>query len=285
MRRALLGLRVAPHQVFIDGNRCPCPDGLGFECLFESVVKGDATVPSISAASIMAKTTRDALMRELDGRYPGFFLSGHKGYPTPTHVAAIEALGPSPLHRRSFSPIRAANFAGRLKRSERLARAGPCSASGRGPRAVHCAPQAERHGCAWPRAMSRPVRCRCAATAMSDLCALERYRQPPPVSAQMRATRSALMSSARLPPKSPVPGCAASSLTVASTKAATRSVPPSRENNESAGALRATPPAEASEARVSRSAASKGRTSIHEHVPENEFAVARIIRPGARWPV
>jgi ribonuclease HII len=107
MRRALLGLAVPPHQVFVDGNRCPCPDGLGFECLFEAVIKGDATVPSISAASILAKTTRDALMRDLDGRYPGFSLSGHKGYPTPSHVRALHALGPSPLHRRSFSPVRA----------------------------------------------------------------------------------------------------------------------------------------------------------------------------------
>jgi ribonuclease HII len=106
MRRSLLGLRIPPQQVVVDGNRCPCPDGLGFECLFEAVIKGDAKVPSISAASILAKTTRDALMRELDGRYPGFSLSGHKGYPTPTHVAALEALGPSPLHRRSFSPVR-----------------------------------------------------------------------------------------------------------------------------------------------------------------------------------
>ena len=102
MRRALLGLAVAPQQVVVDGNRCPCPDGLGFE----SVIKGDASVPSISAASILAKTTRDALMRELDGRYPGFSLSGHKGYGTPSHVAALNALGPSPLHRRSFSPVR-----------------------------------------------------------------------------------------------------------------------------------------------------------------------------------
>ena len=76
MRRALLGLRVPPQRVVIDGNRCPCADGLGFECLFESVIKGDSKVPSISAASILAKTTRDALMRELDGRYPGFSLSG-----------------------------------------------------------------------------------------------------------------------------------------------------------------------------------------------------------------
>ena len=82
MRRALLGLAVPPQQVFVDGNRCPCADGLGFECLFEAVIKGDANVPSISAASILAKTTRDALMRDLDHRYPGFSLSGHKGYPT-----------------------------------------------------------------------------------------------------------------------------------------------------------------------------------------------------------
>ena len=107
MRRALLGLAVPPQQVLVDGNRCPCPDGLGFECLYEAVVKGDAKVPSISAASILAKTTRDALMCELDGRYPGFSLSGHKGYGTRSHVAALNSLGPSPLHRRSFSPVRA----------------------------------------------------------------------------------------------------------------------------------------------------------------------------------
>jgi ribonuclease HII len=92
--------------VFVDGNRGPCAEGLGFECLFEAVIKGDASVPSISAASILAKTTRDALMRDLDHRYPGFSLSGHKGYPTPSHVAALNALGPSPLHRRSFAPVR-----------------------------------------------------------------------------------------------------------------------------------------------------------------------------------
>ena len=94
-------------QVLVDGNRCPRMDDLGFECLNEAVVKGDAKVPSISAASILAKTTRDALMCELDGRYPGFSLSGHKGYGTPSHVAALHSLGPSPLHRRSFAPVRA----------------------------------------------------------------------------------------------------------------------------------------------------------------------------------
>ncbi len=107
MRRALLGLAVPPQRILVDGNRCPCPDGLGFECLWEAVIKGDATVPAISAASILAKTTRDALMCDLDRRYPGFALSHHKGYGTPSHVAALNAFGPCPLHRRSFSPVRA----------------------------------------------------------------------------------------------------------------------------------------------------------------------------------
>jgi ribonuclease HII len=106
MRRALLGLLIPPHQVFVDGNRCPRTSDLGYQCSYETVIKGDALIGCISAASILAKTTRDAMMRDLDLRYPGFSLSGHKGYPTPTHVAALEALGPSPLHRRSFSPVR-----------------------------------------------------------------------------------------------------------------------------------------------------------------------------------
>jgi ribonuclease HII len=106
MRRALLGLAVAPQRVIVDGNRCPGSHALGFECPFEAIVKGDASEPAISAASILAKTTRDTLMHELDARYPGFSLSGHKGYPTPAHVEALGKLGPSPLHRRSFAPVR-----------------------------------------------------------------------------------------------------------------------------------------------------------------------------------
>jgi ribonuclease HII len=106
MRRALLGLAVPPQKVLVDGNRCPCPDGLGFHCKYEAVVGGDASISSISAASILAKTTRDAMMRDLCGRYPGFSLSGHKGYATRAHVAALRTLGPSPLHRRSFAPVR-----------------------------------------------------------------------------------------------------------------------------------------------------------------------------------
>lgn len=106
MRRALLGLRVPPQQVYVDGNRCPRTADLGYECSYQAVVQGDALMPCISAASILAKTTRDALMCELDGRYPGFALSAHKGYCTPTHVVALRKLGPTPLHRRSFSPVR-----------------------------------------------------------------------------------------------------------------------------------------------------------------------------------
>jgi ribonuclease HII len=114
MRRALLGLRVPPQQVFVDGNRCPCADGLGFECLFEAVIKGDATVPSISAASILAKTTRDALMRDLDGTLSGFSLSGHKGYPTPSHVAALNSLG----RVRCIAQFRPVRISGRPRSSE-----------------------------------------------------------------------------------------------------------------------------------------------------------------------
>jgi ribonuclease HII len=106
MRRALLGLAVPPQQVMVDGNRCPRTHDLGFDCVHEAVIKGDSKISAISAASILAKTTRDAMMCELDGRYPGFSLSGHKGYGTPSHVAALNSLGPSPLHRRSFAPVR-----------------------------------------------------------------------------------------------------------------------------------------------------------------------------------
>ena len=94
-----------PQRVVIDGNRCPCPDGLGFECRYQAVVKGDATVPSISAASILAKTTRDAMLVELDRIYPDYGFANHKGYGTPEHLAALNALGPCPAHRRSFAPV------------------------------------------------------------------------------------------------------------------------------------------------------------------------------------
>jgi ribonuclease HII len=105
MRRALQALGATPSHVMVDGNLCPDLADLGWQCTVQAVVRGDATVPSISAASILAKCARDALMRELDLRYPGYGFAVHKGYPTAAHVAALRRLGPSPIHRRSFAPV------------------------------------------------------------------------------------------------------------------------------------------------------------------------------------
>jgi ribonuclease HII len=106
MRRALLALPVWPTHVQVDGDRCPCIADLGGGCTLEAIVAGDARIAAISAASILAKTCRDAMMRSLDGCYPGFALAVHKGYGTPQHLDALRAQAPSPLHRRSFSPVR-----------------------------------------------------------------------------------------------------------------------------------------------------------------------------------
>jgi ribonuclease HII len=105
MRRALAALAVPPSHVIVDGDRSPDLRGLSFECTAEAVVKGDATVPSVSAASILAKTARDDFMRRLEDRYPGYGFAQHKGYGTAAHVAALRRLGPSPVHRRSFAPV------------------------------------------------------------------------------------------------------------------------------------------------------------------------------------
>jgi ribonuclease HII len=106
MRRALLALPVWPTHVQVDGDRCPCIADLGGACTLEAIVGGDARVAAISAASILAKTCRDAMMRSLDGCYPGFALAVHKGYGTPAHLDALRERAPSPLHRRSFRPVR-----------------------------------------------------------------------------------------------------------------------------------------------------------------------------------
>ena len=105
MRRALLALPTPPMHVVVDGDRCPAVSGLAFECSIEAVVGGDDCVASVSAASIVAKVTRDAFMRGLDTRYPGYGLAQHKGYGTPEHLEALRRLGPSPVHRRSFAPV------------------------------------------------------------------------------------------------------------------------------------------------------------------------------------
>jgi len=101
MRRAVEALRLPPVKALVDGNRCPV-----LFCPAEAVVGGDALVACISAASILAKVARDAEMVALDRRYPGYGLAIHKGYPTAAHLEALRRLGASPLHRRSFRPVR-----------------------------------------------------------------------------------------------------------------------------------------------------------------------------------
>ena len=108
MRRALLGLPVRPAHVQIDGDRCPSFRGLSLDCSFEAIVDGDARRICIGAASILAKTTRDAMMVGLDAIYPQYGFASHKGYSTPEHFEALEKYGPSPIHRRSFEPVRVA---------------------------------------------------------------------------------------------------------------------------------------------------------------------------------
>lgn len=103
MQRAVNGLSMAPDQVLVDGNRCP---DLTVPC--RAIVGGDATVAEISAASILAKTARDAEMRRLDTLWPHYGLAKHKGYGTAAHLAALERHGPAPFHRRTFAPVRLA---------------------------------------------------------------------------------------------------------------------------------------------------------------------------------
>ncbi len=100
MRRAVEGLRLKPHKVLVDGNRLPVLDVLA-----EAIVRGDATVPAISAASILAKVTRDRWCQELDQRYPQYGFAGHKGYGTAEHLAALSAHGACPEHRKTFAPV------------------------------------------------------------------------------------------------------------------------------------------------------------------------------------
>jgi len=108
MLRSLCGLSLRPVHVQVDGNKLPDLSQLPFRCSGEAIVDGDALVPSISAASILAKTTRDALMIDLDSRYPGYGFAAHKGYGTPAHLQALRELGPCTIHRRTFAPVRIA---------------------------------------------------------------------------------------------------------------------------------------------------------------------------------
>lgn len=102
MSRAVAGLSVQPHKVLADGNKKP-----KVPCECEAIVKGDQTVPAISAASIIAKVARDNEMVALDKIYPGYGFAKHKGYPTREHLKALDKLGITVIHRRSFGPIKA----------------------------------------------------------------------------------------------------------------------------------------------------------------------------------
>ncbi|PPE57574.1 ribonuclease HII [Pectobacterium brasiliense] len=103
MQRAVAGLAVVPDFVLIDGNRCPA-----LPMPAQAIVKGDSRVAEISAASIMAKVTRDREMVELDQRFPAYGFAQHKGYPTAFHLEKLAALGATEFHRRSFAPVRRA---------------------------------------------------------------------------------------------------------------------------------------------------------------------------------
>jgi ribonuclease HII len=101
MSRAVKGLSQRPDFVLVDARtvpECPAPQ--------RGIIRGDALSLSIAAASVVAKTTRDALMAQLDAEHPGYGLASHKGYPTPQHFQALKALGASPIHRRSFGPVK-----------------------------------------------------------------------------------------------------------------------------------------------------------------------------------
>ena len=101
MQRAVAGLQVAPEHALVDGNRCP-----QLACPATFVIKGDSRVPAIAAASIIAKVTRDREMLILDQQFPGYGIAQHKGYPTKDHLAALQQLGVSRVHRRSYAPVK-----------------------------------------------------------------------------------------------------------------------------------------------------------------------------------
>ncbi len=106
MRRALLGLAVMPVRVCVDGDRCPDGNMLGLPCDMEAIIRGDAHIREISAASILAKTSRDGWMTRVAGVFPGYGFERHKGYATVDHLARLAQIGPCRLHRRSFAPLK-----------------------------------------------------------------------------------------------------------------------------------------------------------------------------------
>jgi ribonuclease HII len=103
MERAVAALGVDCREILVDGNRCP-----NWRWPSRAIIGGDATEPCIAAASIIAKTVRDAIMIDADRIHPGYGWASNKGYGAAVHLAALEKLGPTPLHRRSFAPVRSA---------------------------------------------------------------------------------------------------------------------------------------------------------------------------------
>jgi len=116
MRRAVLDLRLPPKLVLVDGNRLPV---LPMRC--ETIVKGDSLIAAISAASILAKVTRDRWCDEVEKSYPVYGFAQHKGYGTAQHLAALQQHGACPLHRKSFAPVREVLAAGAGRRDARVA--------------------------------------------------------------------------------------------------------------------------------------------------------------------
>lgn len=100
MQRAVARLKIPPEFIYVDGNRYP-----ELPCPARAVIKGDSRVASIAAASVLAKVTRDREMVALDAEFPGYGLAQHKGYPTQAHMEALETLGPTRIHRKSFGPV------------------------------------------------------------------------------------------------------------------------------------------------------------------------------------
>jgi ribonuclease HII len=104
MKRAIEKLSIKPEQIYIDGQFCPT-----LSCPAKAIIKGDSLIPAISAASILAKVTRDREMIALDNEYPGYGFAVHKGYPTKMHKIILQTKGPCPIHRLSFAPVREAH--------------------------------------------------------------------------------------------------------------------------------------------------------------------------------
>jgi len=106
MRRSLLGLRINAQQILVDGNKLPTLPSSWESTPAHAIIKGDSLVPAISAASVLAKVTRDKMLYKLHENYPEYGFAQHKGYPTKAHLAMLTEYGPCPVHRHSYAPVK-----------------------------------------------------------------------------------------------------------------------------------------------------------------------------------